>query len=87
MVKLRQQIRKNYDEKRMHNTIYAREMQMNKERIRKQRQAKERRERKKRKAEEEERALAVYRDQQELQYYSSPEAKAEAMQFLNDVAG
>ena len=85
MVKLRQQIRKNYDEKRMHNTIYAREMQMNKERIRKQRQAKERRERKKRKAEEEARRKEEEKEKEELKYCSSPEGKEKAMQLLNEV--
>ena len=82
MVNTRKKIRKNYDEKRMHNTIYAREMQMNKERIRKRRQAKKRRERKKRKALETQRLLKDYINQKELEYCSSPEAKAEALNFI-----
>jgi hypothetical protein len=86
MVNLRMQYRKNYDEKKIANTIYAREMKVNKEKVMKRRREQKRKERKKQKELETHRLLADYINQKELEYCSSPEAKEMAMRMINDVS-
>ena len=85
MVNLRMQHRKNYDEKKIANTIYAREMKAHRARIRKQRRVERRKRRKKEKKRVIEEALSGYVKQLELEYCSTVESKELAFKLLSDV--
>ncbi len=85
MVNLRMQYRKNYDEKKIANTIYAREMKAHRARIRQQRRVERRKRRKKEKKRAMEEALAGYVNKLELEYCSILANKELVFQMLSDI--